>query len=116
MGELTRRLSQVEGALTTCHTQHIEGVRVAGVLEGKIEVLTTLNAEQSKLIVTLSKEVDRLTRHEQKNLEYTQQVKSELDTKIDQLKGDSGVIRVGHELDAAKAEYERRLQGKDNPQ
>lgn len=72
--ELKRRLTDVEGSLKSCHDQHLEGVRSIGVLTGKIEVLTTINSQLGLKLSDLEKEVDRLTRHEQANLEQAKEI------------------------------------------
>lgn len=66
--ELTRRLNQVDTALSECHSQHLKGVESVGVLTGRVEILTMQNKEYRDELALVREEVHRLKRHEENNL------------------------------------------------
>jgi hypothetical protein len=66
--ELSRRLNQVDTALSDCHHQHLESIASLGVLKGQVEILTNQNKEYRTELADLREEVHRLKRHEENNL------------------------------------------------
>ncbi len=69
VSELTARVNALSSEVKEVRGEHIHCVEQQGYLKGQIAILLEKDAKKGELIAKLTEEVNRLSRHEQANME-----------------------------------------------